>query len=106
MRPAARAALSEVTAYLRSRGFAAHQPSRRAGQARPGYRATWPTDLQTAHGCAPAVYVFGTYCAPGEFERVCAALVEGGWRLEDCTSARGGRYVELGVARVLPRQAP
>ena len=96
MRAAGRSALSEVTAFLRSRGFDAYAPSRRAGQTRPGYKATWQD-----RGVPPAVYLFGDYCAPGDFARVCAALVEGGWRLEDCSAARGGRYVELGVARVL-----
>jgi hypothetical protein len=48
----------------------------------------------------------GDACAPGDFARICAALAEGGWRVEDCTPARGSRYVELGVARVLRTERP
>ena len=38
----------------------------------------------------------GDACAPGDFARICAALAEAGWRVEDCTPARGSRYAELG----------
>lgn len=107
MRSADRSALAEVTAFLRSRGFAAHSPSRRAGQSRPGYRATYLGDeAWPLRGTVPGVYLFGDACAPGDFARICAALAEGGWRVEDCTPARGSRYVELGVARVLRPAGP
>ena len=51
-----------------------------------------------SRGCVPAVYLFGDHCKPGEFARVCDALVEGGWQVED---AQGGKnHVAYGCARV------
>ncbi len=88
MNRADRSVLSTVTATLSAAGFKSHVPAGRAR--RKGY------SVRALGG----LFVFDN-CEPGEFARVCGALVGAGFELRD---PRGGQdHVRLGVARILPR---
>lgn len=89
--PAARSALSTVTAILARAGFKAVVLTGR--NRRPGYGVR---DGQTI-GCARGVVVFDYTGGNGEFPLMCEALVAAGYTLTDAEG--GADYVARGCAR-------
>lgn len=92
-----RTQLSAVISTLTRAGFKAAVLSGR--DRRKGFAARY---LGRGMGVIPAVYLHN-YFEPtsDDFARACAALIEAGYKLEDCSPARGGEYVKFGCARVL-----